>query len=107
MAPKPKRLPDYVWKIRDLMTVYDFYHYDLPVNHEAVYRAEERLFHLICKSHDKRKGLSSLVPPGDRPSEDKPQQGNVKATIPAPPPNEEEESLWDSEDGVSAPESTG
>lgn len=101
-----KRLPDYVWKIRDLMRVYDFVHYDLPVSHESVYHAEERLFHLICASHDKRKGLQGLVSPGDKPGQSEPQQGDEEAAVSEGPPTERNVP-WDSEDGVSDPESTG
>jgi len=105
MGSKRKRPPSYVFHVRDLMLVCDFFYYDLPASPERVYGAENRLFNLICRSHDKRKGLQGLVDASCQPGESEPEQSDAPVEETAPVT---ERTPWPSADEVDdVEESTG
>jgi len=59
---KKNRPPRFTYLVRDLLTVTDYLWYGWPHSDAKVYAAEERIFHLICECHDKRKGLQEVGP---------------------------------------------
>lgn len=110
MAKGNKKPPRFTFLVRDLLTVTDFLWYDWPHSDAKVYAAEERIFHLICECHDKRKGLQEMGPGGSGSGE-----GEARLRdLPPPPPNatpaqicEEEKEANPCEVNADDPEFTG